>query len=359
MSRGQDYYQVLGVLRDASEDEIKKSFRKLAFQYHPDRNKDPEAEAKFKEINEAYQVLSVSEKRSSYDRYGRVIRDDEIPDFNFGGLGNIFESFFGGFADIPFGQTAQHIPQKGNDRHGHLTLSFEEAAFGCKKEVEIQRIEICPTCKGNGSQPGTNPQNCPECHGSGQVKKIKQSIFGRFIHTTTCPRCHGYGTIITNPCPECHGSGTVKVKRKLTVNIPAGIDQDHEIFLRNEGDAGANGGPPGDCYFTLAIKPHQLFRRGQDSITCEIPINLTQAVLGDTINIPSLEGQLSLKISPGSQSGEVIRIKGEGIPHVNGKGRGDLFVHIRIDTPQHLDKKQRHLFEELAQILPKPQIPQG
>ncbi|MCD6567189.1 MAG: molecular chaperone DnaJ [Dehalococcoidia bacterium] len=359
MLAGQDYYQVLGVLRDASEDEIKKSFRKLAFQYHPDRNKDPEAEARFKEINEAYQVLSVSEKRSSYDRYGRVVEDGETPDFNFGGLGSIFESFFGGFADTPFGNPPQHIPQKGNDRHGHLALSFEEASFGCKKEVEIQRIEVCPSCQGSGSQPGTRPQSCPECRGTGQVKRIQQSIFGRFVHMTTCPRCQGNGTVITNPCSQCHGNGIIKAKRKLTVDIPAGVDQNYQILLSNEGDAGSYGGPPGDCYFTLSVKPHQLFHREQDDISYEIPINLTQAVLGGEIDIPSLEGTLSLKIPPGSQSEKIFRIKGQGIPHVKGRGRGDLLVQIKVVTPEHLDKNQRRLFEELSRILPKPKTPQA
>ena len=358
MAIKQDYYEILGVPRNASEEEIKRAFRKLAFQYHPDHNKDPGAEDKFKEINEAYQVLSDPEKRSSYDRYGRVVTRGGFPDFGFGGLGDIFESFFGGFGETPFGRTAQRAPQKGDSLQSHLILSFEEAVFGCKKEVEIQRIEICSLCHGIGSQPGTSPQTCPDCRGTGQERRVQQSIFGRFTHVTTCPHCGGSGTVITNPCPQCRGKGRTKAKRKLTVDIPAGVDDGAEMLLDGEGDAGLYGGVPGDLYITLSVKPHKLFRREGADIFYELPINFAQAALGDEIDVPSLDGKVSLNIPPGAQNGKVFRLKGKGIPYVNNKGKGDMLIKIQIVTPQHLDKNQRLLFEELAKTLPQAKLPQ-
>ena len=353
MAIKKDYYEVLGVPRNASEDEIKSAFRKLAFQYHPDRNKELGAEEKFKEINEAYQILSDPGKRASYDRYGRIVTQGESPDFGFGGLGDIFESFFGGFGETLFGRTARRVPQKGNDVYSNLTLSFEEAVFGCKKEVEIKRIEVCPFCQGIGSQLGTTPQTCPECYGRGQVKREQQNIFGRFTHIITCPRCQGSGTIITNPCSDCHGSGRIKIKRKLTLDIPAGVGDGYHMLVNGEGDIGLYGGASGDFYLTFSVKPHKLFRREENDIFCEVPINFAQAALGDEIGVPSLDGKISLKIPPGTQSGKVFRFKGKGVPDANGRGKGDLVVEIRVVTPQKLDGKQRHLFEELARVLPK------
>ncbi len=348
-----DYYEVLGIARNATEEEIKRAFRKLAFQYHPDHNKDPGAENKFKEINEAYQVLSDPEKRNVYDRYGQVVAERDFPDFGFGGLGDLFESFFGGFAGTPFGWTAQHAPQKGSNLQSHLTLSFEEAVFGCNKEVEIQRIESCPSCHGIGSRPGTSPQMCPECRGTGQVRKVQHSIFGRFTHVTICGRCGGSGSIITNPCPQCRGNGRIKIKRKLTVDIPAGVEDGYQMLLANEGDVGLYGGAPGDLYIALSVKPHKLFRREGNDILYELAINFAQAALGDEIDVPSLDGKASLKIPPGTQSGKLFRLKGKGVPSVNNKGKGDQLVKVHIVTPHHLDRRQRRLFEELAKTLPK------
>ena len=356
MAIKRDYYEVLGVSRNASDEEIKRAFRKLAFQYHPDHNRNPGAEDKFKEINEAYQVLSDQEKRSSYDRYGRVdIKGWEgFPDF---GLGDIFESFFGGFGGTPFGRTAQRAPQKGDSLRTHLNLSFEEAVFGCQKEVEIQRIENCPLCRGVGSQPGTNPQTCPECRGTGQVRKVQQSIFGRFSHISTCPLCKGSGTIITNPCSQCRGKGRVKAKRKLMVDIPAGVDDGYQVHLDGEGDAGLYGGAPGALYIDLSVRPHNLFHRDGVDILCELPINFAQATLGDEIEVPSLDGKASLRIPPGTQNGRVFRLKGKGVPQLNGRGKGDQLVKVVVVTPRHLDGKQRRLFEELAKILPQAKLP--
>jgi len=356
MTLKQDYYEVLGVPRQASDEAIKRAFRKLAFQFHPDRNKDPGAEEKFKEINEAYQILSDPEKRRRYDHYGRVDIEGGFPDFGFGGLGDVFESFFGGFG-TPFAKTAQRVPQKGDSLQSHLTLSFKEAVFGCSKEVEIQRIEFCPSCHGIGSKPGTNPETCPDCRGTGQVRRVQQSIFGHFTHITTCSRCGGSGTVISNPCPQCQGRGKIKVKQRIRVDIPAGVDDGQQLRLEGEGSAGLYGGPPGDLYVLFSVKPHNLFQRDGSDILYELSINFAQAALGDEIRVPSLDGRVDLKILPGTQSGKIFRLKGKGIPHIDGKGRGDLLVKVDIITPQRLDKNQRRLFEELAKILPRTEPP--
>lgn len=356
MAIKRDYYEVLGVSRNASDEEIRRAFRKLAFEYHPDRNRSAEAEDKFKEINEAYQTLSDPKKRSSYDHYGQATSEglEGFSDFGFGGLGDIFESFFEAFGGTPFARTAQHVPQKGDNLRAQLTLSFEEAAFGCQKEFEIWRIEYCSSCQGVGSEPGTSPQICPDCHGTGQVRRVQPSILGRFTHVVTCPRCSGSGIIITNPCSQCSGKGRIKLKRKLTVDIPAGVDDSYELRLDGEGNAGLYGGAPGDIYVNLSVQPHELFRREGLDVLYNLPINFAQAALGDDVNVPSLNGSIGLKIPPGTQSGTVFRLKGKGVAQVNGRGRGDELVTVTIVTPQRLDQKQRQLLEELAKLLPKP-----
>ena len=355
MAIKQDYYEALGVPRNASDEEIKRAFRKLAKMYHPDRNREPGAEEKFKEINEAHQVLSDHEKRNRYDRYGRVDIEGGFPDF--GGLGARFESFFGGFG-TPFGRTAQRVPQKGDSLQSHLTLSFEEAVFGCNKEIEIPRIEFCPSCHGIGSEPGTNPETCPDCRGTGQVTRVQQIIFGRYAHITTCSRCGGSGTVISNPCSQCQGRGRIKVKCKIRVTIPAGVDEGYRLRLDGEGCAGVYGGPPGDLYIIFSVKPHNLFHRDGSDILYELSINFAQAALGDEVRVPSLDGKIDLKIPQGTQNGKTFRCKGNGIPYIDGKGRGDLLVKVVITTPQHMDKNQRRLFEELAKVLPRTEPPQ-
>jgi molecular chaperone DnaJ len=232
-----------------------------------------------------------------------------------------------------------------------------EAVFGCSKEVEIQRIEFCPLCHGIGSEPGTNPETCADCRGTGQVRRVQQSIFGRFTHITTCSRCGGSGTVISNPCSQCRGRGRIKVKCKVMVKVPAGVDDGQRLRLDGEGSAGLYGGPPGDLYITFSVKPHNLFHRDGSDILCELPINFAQAALGDEVRVPSLDGKVDLKIPPGTQNGKTFRFKGKGIPYIDGKGRGDLLVKVAITTPQHLDKNQRHLFEELAKILPRTEPP--
>ena len=356
MAVKQDYYELLGVPRSATGEEIKRAFRKLAFQCHPDRNNEPGAEQRFKEINEAYQVLSDPDKRSRYDHYGRAGVEGGFADSGFGWMGDVFESFFGGF-DTAFGQTGRRVSQRGDSLQTHFTLSFEEAVFGCSKEVEIQRIEFCSSCHGTGSAPGTNPETCPECRGAGQVKRVQQSIFGRYTSVTACPRCRGAGTVIKDPCPQCQGKGLVKMKRKITVTIPAGVDDGYRLRLDGEGNAGVYGGPPGDLYVTLSVKAHSLFHRDGTDILYELSINFAQAALGDEVRVPSLDGKLELKIPAGTQNGKTFRFKGKGIPYIGGRGKGDLLVKVAIATPQHLDKEQRHLFEELARVLPRTEPP--
>jgi molecular chaperone DnaJ len=356
MAIKQDYYEVLGVARNASDEEIKRAFRKLAFQYHPDRNRESGAEQKFKEVNEAFQVLSNPEKRNMYDRYGRVDVDGGFQDFGFGGLGDIFESFWDGFGTV-FGRTAQRGPQKGDSLQTNLTLSFEEAVFGCEKEVEVSRIESCPSCHGTGSKPGTKSETCPDCRGNGQVRRVQQSIFGRYTSTTTCSRCGGTGAVIRDPCSQCRGRGMIKAKRKISVTIPAGVDDGYRLRIDREGSVGAYGGPPGDLYVAFSVKPHSLFHRNGSDILLELPINFAQAALGDDLRVPSLDGKVDLKIPPGTQNGKTFRCKGKGIPSLDGRGRGDLLVKILVATPQHLDKNQRRLFEELAKVLPRTEPP--
>lgn len=355
MPTNRDYYEILGVPRGASDEQIKKAFRKMAFQYHPDHNKEDGAEDKFKEVNEAYEVLSDAEKRASYDRYGRVITSDfGFEGFNFGGLGDIFDAFFGGTTT-----TRRRAPRKGADLKSKLNLSFEEAVFGVDKELEIWRIENCSECRGIGSEPGTNPEKCPNCNGSGEVRRVQQSLFGQFMSTATCQRCHGEGSVVTHPCSQCKGAGRQKVKRKLTITVPPGIDESYQMRLSGEGEAGIYGGSPGDVYITFSVKRHKVFARKNTDIIYELPINFAQAALGDGIEIPTIDGKAVLKVPPGTQNGKVLQIKGKGVPHLKGKGRGDQLVIIRVVTPQSLNDEQRQLFEELAEMLPEATMPES
>ena len=356
MAIKRDYYEVLGVTRSSSENDIKKAFRKLAFQYHPDHNKGSDAAEKFKEISEAYQVLSDSEKRDTYNRYGRIDGGGMDGFSGFGDLGEIFESFFGGFSGTSFGGARSRSPQRGDNLQASLILSFEEAAFGCRKEVEVQRIEYCPSCHGIGSQEGKKPEKCSDCQGTGQVKKVQQSIFGRFSHVSACPRCKGSGSVITDPCSQCHGQGRIRVRRKIEVDIPAGVDDGYQMKVEGEGEVGLFGGGTGSLYVNFSVKPHKLFRRDGADILCESAINFAQAALGDEIAIPSLNGEQTLKIPAGTQSGKIFRIKGKGVSQVNGRGKGDQFVKVFVVTPEGLDKQQQQLFQELAKKLPQAQL---
>jgi len=348
-----DYYEILGVDRDASDEEIRRAFRKLAFKYHPDHNRDEKTAERFKEVNEAYEVLSDPDKRATYDRFGHGGAEGLWGQgFDFGGFGDIFDAFFGGAAT-----TTRQAPRRGADLYYNIATSFEEAALGCEKEISILRTENCSNCHGVGSKPGIQPKRCPSCNGTGQVRRVHQSLFGRFTHTTTCSQCHGDGKIITDPCPQCRGTSREKHKRNIIVNIPAGIDNGSHIRLKGEGEAGTRGGSPGDLYITLSVKEHEFFTRSNDDILYELPINFVQAALGTEVEVPTLHGKTTLKIPPGSQSGQVFRLKRQGVPHLHKDGRGDQLVTLFVTTPQSLTEKQRQLLQLLGDSLGPANMP--
>ena len=357
-----DYYEVLGVSKGASEDEIKKAYKKLARKYHPDMNPgDKEAEEKFKEVNEANEVLSDPEKKARYDQFGFAGVDPSYGagtggayggagGFDFGDLGDIFGSFFGG----GFGggqRRTPNAPQRGESIRASVTVSFTEAAFGCEKEVSVERSEQCPTCKGNGCAPGTTPEVCPDCHGSGMVQVQQRTPMGVFASSRPCQKCRGTGKIIHQPCRDCGGQGSVRKRKTIKINIPAGIDDGQTISLRGQGHAGKNGGPSGDLLVTVMVKPHEIFRRDGTSVFCEAPITYAQAVLGGTLEIPTIDGKVKYDIPEGTQTGTVFRLRGKGIPAINGRGRGDQYVTVTIETPQNLNKEQKEALKKFSDLL--------
>ena len=357
-----DYYEVLGVQKGASEEEIKKAYKKMARKYHPDLNPgDKDAEEKFKEVNEAYEVLSDSEKKARYDQFGFAGVDPNFgaggggygggAGFDFGDLGDIFGSFFGG--GFGGGQTRRNpnAPQRGESIRMNLTISFEEAAFGCEKELELDRYESCETCHGNGAAPGTSPETCPDCGGSGVVQTRRQTPMGVFASTAPCSRCGGRGKIIKTPCPDCRGSGGVRRRRKIQASVPAGIDNGQTISIRGQGHAGKNGGPAGDLLVTITVRPHELFRREGTSVLCEAPITFPQAVLGAELEIPTIDGKVKYDIPEGTQSGTTFRLKGKGIPALNGRGRGDQYVTVYIETPRNLNREQKEALKKFAEAV--------
>jgi len=350
MAIKRDYYEVLGVSREATDEEIKRAFRKLAFKYHPDHNRNDEAEERFKELNEAYEVLSDPDKRTTYNLYGHDSAEGlftrGFEGFNFGGFGDIFEAFFGGATTA-----ARQAPQRGADLQNHITISLEEAAFGCEREVDVRRTEICSLCHGLGCKPGTQPSRCPNCNGTGQVRRVQRSLFGSFINTTTCNQCRGEGKIITEPCPQCKGAGREKHRRRITVKSPPGVEDGTQLRLGGEGEAGVRGGSPGDLYVSVSVSEHELFTRDGDDILYELPINFAQAALGAEVEVPTLHGETELKIPPGSQTGKVFRLKNQGIPHLRRSGHGDQLVSLFVATPDSLTKEQRQLLEELSETL--------
>jgi molecular chaperone DnaJ len=353
MAVKRDYYDILGVSRDATDEEIKRAFRKLAFQYHPDRNREDGAADKFKEVNEAYEVLSDANKRSVYDQFGHAGAEgffgrgfDGFDFSSFGGFGDIFESFFGGAST-----TTRRAARRGADLRYRVNISFEEAALGCDKEINITRTEVCSTCQGNGSKPGSQPSRCPSCDGTGHIRRIQRSIFGQFVNNTVCSQCHGEGKIVTDPCQECKGTGVQKLKRSISVRVPPGVDDGNGIRLSGEGDVGLRGGSPGNLYVVLSVAKHKFFTREDDNVLFELPINFSQAALGDEVEVPTLYGKSKIKIPPGSQTGKVFRLKDKGIPHLHRSGQGDELVRLLVVTPESLTKEQRKLFEELAKSL--------
>lgn len=350
MAQKRDYYEVLGIPRDAAAGEVKKAFRRLAFECHPDRNRDDGAEAKFKEINEAFEVLSDSDKRARYDQFGHVDGNGffgrGFEGFDFGGFGDIFDTFFSGMT-----HATRNAPQRGTDLHYEETISLEEAAFGCDTEIELKRTELCTDCHGTGAKPGSQPVRCSDCNGTGQVRRVQRSLFGSFINTTVCNRCQGEGQVISEPCPQCRGKGREKQKRRISVRIPAGIQDGTQIRLSGEGDVGLRGGSSGDLYVTIGVLEHELFVRDDDDIIYELPVNFVQAALGDEIEIPTLYGDNKITIPSGSQTGREFRLKNKGIPHLRRHGHGDQIVKLQVVTPESLTKEQRKLFEELSDTL--------
>jgi molecular chaperone DnaJ len=335
----QDYYDVLGVGRNASPDELKKAFRRLAMQYHPDRNKEPGAEARFKEVNEAYEVLSDPERRSLYDRFGHAAAQGGqegfargFDGFGFGGLGDIFDAFFGGA-----NARTQRGPARGADVRRSTTISFEEAVFGVEKEIEVQTAEICSVCNGLRAEPGTEPERCPQCNGSGEVRRVQQSIFGQFVNVAACDRCRGEGRIVAHPCKNCRGVGREKRKRKLSVKIPGGVDNGSQMRLTGEGEIGNHGGPRGNLYLQINVKPHEIFRREDDDLLLDLELNFAQVALGDEVAVPTIDGEPhELRVPAGTQTGEMFVVRGKGVPHLRGGGRGDMIVRASVITPKHL-----------------------
>lgn len=361
MADKRDYYEVLGVDRSASADEIKRAYRKLAKKYHPDMNPgDKEAEAKFKEANEAYEVLSNPEKRAKYDQFGHAGVDPNFGGGGFGGgfdmgdidLGDIFGSFFGGgFSGFGGQQQRANAPQKGQSLRANLTVSFEEAAFGCEKEIELNRTETCSDCQGSGCQPGTTAETCPDCRGAGVVRIQRGGGGFAFSTTAPCSRCRGTGKLIHSPCNSCGGTGSVRKKQRIKVTIPAGIDDGQAISLRGQGNAGTNGGPAGDLIVGVRIKPHPQFKREGTTVLYEQPISFYQATMGAELEIPTIDGKVKYTLPAGTQTGTVFRLRGKGIPVLQGRGRGDQIVTVKVQVPTNLTTEQREALRVFGEAM--------
>lgn len=355
MADKRDFYEVMGVSKGASDDEIKKAYRKLAKKYHPDLNpNDKEAEAKFKEVNEAYEVLSDKNKRARYDQFGHAGVD---PNYGAGGpgaggspfyqdidLGDIFNSFFGGFGGRQ--QSNPNAPRRGSDTETTVNISFEEAAKGAKKEVTYQRIENCKECSGTGAKKGTAVKTCPACNGQGQVRVNQRTPFGVMQTSRTCDKCHGKGKVIETPCKVCSGAGKVRVHKTIEIDIPAGIDNDQILNISGKGNSGVNGGPDGNLHVYVNVKPHPIFERKGDDVWCEIPITFTQAALGSDIIVPTLDGKVSYTVHEGTQSGDIFKLKAKGINHLRGRGRGDQYVRTVIEVPRNLSNEQKEILRK-------------
>lgn len=350
-----DYYEVLGVEKNASDAELKKAYRKLAMKYHPDQNPgDKAAEERFKEVNEAYEVLSDPDKKARYDQYGFAGVDPNFsPGFGgggfggFGDLGDILGDFFGGFGGFSGGSGSRgNRPQQGQSIEAQVELTFEEAAFGVEKEISVGVVEDCSKCGGSGCAGGSSPETCPDCKGAGVVRTTRQTAFGAFTQQSTCPKCGGRGKLIKNPCPSCKGKGRVRRNKKLSVNIPAGIDNGQSVRIRGEGNVGSNGGPRGDLLVTVSVKPHKLFRREGSNVVCELPITFAQAALGADVEVPTLDGKVRYHIPEGTQTGATFRLKGKGIYYVGYKTRGDQYVTVSVRTPTNLTKEQKELLRQ-------------
>ncbi|MGI6735838.1 MAG: molecular chaperone DnaJ [Anaerovoracaceae bacterium] len=357
MAEKRDYYEVLGLQKGASDEEIKRAFRKLAMKYHPDKNPgDKEAEERFKEVNEAYSVLGDPEQKKKYDQFGHAGVD---PNAGFGGAGYTgfegFDDLFNMFGDMFGGRSGggprRRGPSQGRDLQHSMTISFEEAAFGVKKEIRLTKHVVCETCGGSGAEPGTSKATCPKCGGSGEVRTQQRTPFGMFQSSQPCDRCGGSGQIIEKPCHDCGGSGRIRKTVTLSVDVPAGIDDDNVITLRGQGEPGSNGGPAGDLYIVIKVRPHKLFRRRGQDLQIEIPITFEQAALGDEITVPTLDGKVKYKIPAGTQPGTIFRLKGKGVKAVNSNRHGDLYVRANLEVPKKLNAKQKKAIQTMAKTV--------
>ncbi|WP_113927497.1 molecular chaperone DnaJ [Bacillus sp. P14.5] len=348
-----DYYEVLGVENGASKDEIKKAYRKLSKKYHPDINKEADANEKFKEISEAYEVLSDEQKRAQYDRFGHTDPNQGFGgggDFGggFGGFEDIFNTFFGGGGGGR--RRDPNAPRAGADLQYTMSVTFEEAVFGKETDIEIPKEEECDTCDGSGAKPGTKPETCKHCQGTGQLNVEQNTPFGRIVNRRVCHHCHGTGKFIKEKCNTCGGNGKVQKRRKIHVKIPAGIDEGQQLRVSGQGEPGVNGGPPGDLYVVFHVRPHEFFERDGDDIYCEMPITFVQSALGDEIEVPTLHGKVKLKVPAGTQTGTKFRLRGKGVPNVRGYGTGDQHIRVKVVTPTKLTDKQKELLREFADI---------
>lgn len=354
MAVKRDYYEVLGVDRGAGADEIRQAFRQLALRYHPDRNPDdPEASERFKEANEAFQVLSDPRKRQQYDMFGHsAAGGDPTAGFEGFGFGDIFESFFGG----AFGARAgRERSTRGDDLRVALTIDFEEAFTGVRKEIEVPRSMACDACEGSGATPGTGAETCPGCGGSGQVRRQTQSFLGAVINIVPCPQCSGEGTILRSPCEKCKGQGRVQTRHRVEIQIPAGVDTGMQLRVPGQGEAGFRGGPPGDLQVIIRVRAHAVLKRQDQDVYYELAINIVQAALGDTVEVPTLESPIPLTIPPGTQFGHQFRLPGKGMPHVRGGRRGDQYVQVRVIVPRHLNDEQKSLLRKVGGLTGKPE----
>lgn len=360
MAEKRDYYEVLGVTKGATEDEIKKAYRKLAKENHPDLHPgDKACEERFKEVNEAYEILSDPDKKARYDQYGHAAFDPSAGfsgggGGGFGDFGDIFSDIFGGFGGFGDifggggGGRASNAPRKGENIRTNVSISFEEAAFGCKKDITVGRIEQCPDCKGTGCAPGTTPEVCPDCKGTGSVRTTQRTPFGVVQSSGPCQKCRGTGKIIHQPCPACRGMGNVRSQHKLNVTIPAGIDDGQTVSVRGQGSVGANGGPAGDLLVFIIVRPHARFERDGANVVMEQEVSYVQAALGAEIEVPTLDGNVKLNIPEGTQTGSVFRMKGKGIPFLRGSGRGDQYVTVKVAVPKGLTSSQKELLRQFA-----------
>jgi molecular chaperone DnaJ len=353
-----DYYEVLGINKGASADEVKSAFRQLARKLHPDVNKETDAEERFKEINEAYAVLSDVEKRAAYDRYGHagVNGMGGSPDFGATDFTDIFEEFFGFSGGGR--RKARNAPRRGADLNMTVSLSFEESVFGIDKTIEFTRDEVCTTCRGTGAQPGTSPTRCPSCEGRGEVRQVRNTFLGSMVQVTTCPNCNGQGEVITSPCATCRGRGLERRTIQKMITIPGGVDNGTQIRLSGEGQPGVYGGPNGNLYVEIQVRAHKFFRRKGNDILLDLNINIAQAAIGADIEVPTVDGPTRLNIPPGTQPGRIFHIKGKGVPFLRSSGRGDQMVVVNVEIPSRLTSDQRKLFEQLALTLGSEVRPQ-